>query len=62
MSIIGSIFVRLGLKSDEFSKGIKQSEGQLSSFKGVVGKIGGAIAGAPRSTRNVSKIRYQPGN
>lgn len=46
MSIIGSIFVRLGLKSDEFSKGIKQSEGQLSSFKGVVGKIGGAIAGA----------------
>ena len=38
MSIIGSIFVRLGLKSDEFSKGIKQSEGQLSSFKGVVGK------------------------
>lgn len=46
MSIIGSIFVRLGLKSDEFSKGIKQSEGQLSSFKGAVGKIGGAIAGA----------------
>lgn len=46
MSIIGSIFVRLGLKSDKFSKGIKQSEGQLSSFKGVVGKIGGAIAGA----------------
>ena len=46
MSIIGSIFVRLGLKSDEFSKGIKQSEGQLSSFKGVVGKIGWAIAGA----------------
>ena len=46
MSIIGSIFVRLGLKSDEFSKGIKQSEGQLSSFRGVVGKIGGAIAGA----------------
>ena len=46
MSIIGSIFVRLGLKSDEFSKGVKQSEGQLSSFKGVVGKIGGAIAGA----------------
>lgn len=46
MSIIGSIFVRLGLKSDEFSKGIKQSEGQLSSFKGVVGKIGRAIAGA----------------
>lgn len=46
MSIIGSIFVRLGLKSDEFSKGIKQSEGQLSSFKGVVEKIGGAIAGA----------------
>ena len=46
MSIIGSIFVRLGLKSDEFSKGIKQSEGQLSSFKGTVGKIGGAIAGA----------------
>ena len=46
MSIIGSIFVRLGLKSDEFSKGIKQSEAQLSSFKGVVGKIGGAIAGA----------------
>ena len=46
MSIIGSIFVRLGLKPDEFSKGIKQSEGQLSSFKGVVGKIGGAIAGA----------------
>ena len=46
MSIIGSIFVRLGLKSDEFSKGIKQSESQLSSFKGAVGKIGGAIAGA----------------
>jgi hypothetical protein len=55
MSIIGSIFVRLGLKSDEFSKGIKQVEGQLSSFKGVVGKIGGAI-GVALSVKAVLKF------
>ena len=46
MSIIGSIFVRLGLKSEDFNKGLDQSENRLGKFGNVLNGIGAKIAGA----------------
>lgn len=43
---IGDLFVKLGLKKDEFDKGLTDAKQQTSSFASAIGKIGGAIAGA----------------
>lgn len=46
MSLIGDLFIRLGLKSDDFNKGIDNAQKKTSAFGGAMGKIGGMIAGA----------------
>ena len=43
---IADLFVKLGLKSQEFDKGIDKSEKKVSGFSNTLKKIGTAIAGA----------------
>ncbi|MGE5052052.1 MAG: tape measure protein [Bacillota bacterium] len=42
---IGDIFVKLGLKKDEFDKGLNEAKKETTSFGNAMNKIGGAIAG-----------------
>lgn len=66
MRKIGDLFVRLGLKKDEFSKGIKEAKRESSSFTDTlksIGKkgaaafavVGAAIAGVVSTIKNLSK-------
>lgn len=46
MSIIGDLFVKLGLKDDGFNQGIDNAQKKTSAFGGLLGKLSGMIAGA----------------
>lgn len=46
MGKIADLFVKLGLKNDEFDKGIDKSKKKVAGFKTTMKSIGGAIAGA----------------
>lgn len=46
MGMIADLFVKLGLKSDDFNKGLDKAKKETSSFGSAIGKIGGMIAGA----------------
>lgn len=46
MSIIGKIFVKLGLDNSEYKKGLDESGRQASAFGSTVKKIGGMLAAA----------------
>lgn len=46
MSLLGSIWVKLGLDNSNFKKGIKDSEQSANGFSSFLGKIGGLMAGA----------------
>jgi len=43
---IGDLWVKLGLKKDEFDKGMKEAGNQVSGSGGLLGKIGGLKVGA----------------
>ena len=43
---LGDLFIKLGLKSQEFEQGMDKAKGELSTFNSSVKKIGGIIAGA----------------
>ncbi len=66
MSKIGDIFVRLGLKKDEFSKGLKDAKKESSSFVSTLKTIGSkgklvfaavatAVIGVASAIKNLSK-------
>lgn len=66
MSKIGDLFVRLGLKKDEFSKGMKEAKRESSSFVDTLKSIGSkgklafaavaaAITGVVAAVRNLAK-------
>lgn len=40
---LGDLFIKLGLKSQEFEKGIDKAKGNLNNFGGFVKKVGGLI-------------------
>lgn len=42
---IGDLFIKLGLKKDEFDKGLNDAKQQTTAFGSAIGKIGGMIAG-----------------
>ncbi len=44
--MIADLFVKLGLKSEEFNRGIDQAKAKTSSFGSMIGKVGGMIAAA----------------
>lgn len=44
MSKIGDLFVRLGLKKDDFDKGLKDSRGKLDGFVKAMKTFGGAVS------------------
>ena len=46
MSLLGSIWVKLGLDNSGFKKGLKDSEQSANGFNSFLGKIGGLMAGA----------------
>lgn len=46
MSMIGDLFVRLGLNSSGFTGGLNQAQRQTSIFSNALSKVGGMIAGA----------------
>lgn len=46
MAILGELWVKLGLKSDNLNKGLEESKGKLSGFSGMLGKMGGMVAAA----------------
>lgn len=58
MSKIGDLFVKLGLKKDEFSRGLKEAGAETQSFGGIVKGIAskGAIAFAAITTAVVGVI------
>lgn len=73
MSKIGDLFVRLGLKKDEFSRGIKEAKRESSSFVdslkniGVKGKlafaaVGAAIAGVIAAVKDLAKQNQSLGD
>lgn len=43
---LGDLFIKLGLKSQEFEQGINKAKGSVNAFKGLLKTIGVAIAGA----------------
>ena len=45
MSIIGDLFVKLGLKDDGFNQGIDNAQKKTGAFGSAMGKLGGIIAG-----------------
>lgn len=46
MGKIADLFIKLGLKKDEFDKGINEAKKQTDSFGSGIKKLGGMIAGA----------------
>lgn len=46
MSLIADLFVKLGLKSDDYTKGLDKAKKDTNMFSSTIGKIGGMIAGA----------------
>ena len=46
MSLLGSIWVKLGLDNSGFKKGLNESENKTSAFSAGIKKLGGMIAGA----------------
>lgn len=46
MSLLGKIFVKLGLDSSEYKKGLSDSQTATAQFSGGIKKLGGMIAGA----------------